>query len=70
MLSGYRTGQTVRLASGGPTMTVGRVYGDSVECFWFEGAQLREATFESGVLSPPLDNADDDLQTYTVDNFG
>ena len=43
----FKTGDMVKLISGGPTMTVKRIDYNSVECQWFAGKKL-----ESGYFPP------------------
>jgi uncharacterized protein YodC (DUF2158 family) len=44
----------VRLATGGPWMTVTRVLRDErVECVWFDGEQFQKEEFDIAVLSRP-----------------
>ena len=47
LMWGFRVGDRVQLKSGGPIMTVRKIYywnGD-IECNWFEYGTLREGTF-------------------------
>lgn len=47
----FDTGDTVRLAIGGPLMTVLAVNGDGCCCMWFgEDARLEHGTFELDVV--------------------
>jgi len=53
----FKKGDTVRLKSGGPLMTVQDVddYGplgpkDGVKCVWFEGKHREDSVFDSAVL--------------------
>jgi uncharacterized protein YodC (DUF2158 family) len=51
----FKKGDTVKLRSGGPLMTVVTVggysdYEDGVRCMWFDGPDTREKVFESAVL--------------------
>jgi uncharacterized protein YodC (DUF2158 family) len=52
--SKFKTGDIVKLKSGGPTMTVGApvpfgLKGDSnpnlAQCFWFHGTEIKSKTF-------------------------
>jgi len=50
-----KVGALARLKSGGPLMTVHCVPGDGVvDCQWFEGAELKEARFETESLDIPI----------------
>jgi uncharacterized protein YodC (DUF2158 family) len=51
----FKPGDTVRLKSGGPAMTVVAVEGERITCDWFEGSQKYEATFPAAALD--LDNS-------------
>jgi len=48
-----KTGDRVFLASGGPIMMVDTWSRDDglIECFWFAGDELRQATFDALVLA-------------------
>lgn len=49
----FKTGDTVRLASGGPVMTAVGAKGGVVLCQWFtEDGRLQTAEFPSGSLLP------------------
>ena len=43
----FKTGDTVKLISGGPTMTVESInkYNGSINCQWFAGKKLEEGDF-------------------------
>ena len=44
-------GDLVRLRSGGPLMTINRIEGDQVDCFWTDwNGQPNDATFPAYVL--------------------
>jgi uncharacterized protein YodC (DUF2158 family) len=45
-----KPGDTVRLKSSGPVMTVKAVEGDWVSCDWFEGSTKHEDTFPEAGL--------------------
>lgn len=48
-----RDGMVVRLKSGGPSMTVSRFLdGGAVWCCWFDGNELKEASFMRESLAP------------------
>lgn len=55
---GFKTGDVVKLKSGGPPMTVGdwpeaEVFdhtSDEIPCMWFEGTTLNEVTIKSSEL--------------------
>ena len=51
----FKPGDTVRLKSGGPAMTVKAIEGDWVSCDWFEGSKKHEDTFPVAGLD--LDNS-------------
>jgi uncharacterized protein YodC (DUF2158 family) len=48
----FKPGDTVRLKSGGPAMTVNAVEGDWVSCAWFDGSKKHEDTFPAAGLEP------------------
>jgi len=52
MAEKFKPGNTVRLKSGGPVMTVeGHTQGGRVSCRWFDPTgKLQNATFEEAVL--------------------
>ena len=57
-MADFNKGDTVRLKSGGPLMTVQDIgdYGptgptDGIRCVWFEGSQRQEAVFDKAVLA-------------------
>ena len=58
-----RPGAVVRLRSGGPAMTVVKKVPACWECTWFDGAELRSATFVeldlAGSVVPGGDDGDD-----------
>ena len=45
-----KAGDTVRLRSGGPLMTVVLLVGDAVRCAWFQGKENREGSFPAAAL--------------------
>lgn len=45
-----KKGDTVRLKSGGPLMTVVVVDGEFVTCQWFKGDRAQEGAFEAAAL--------------------
>ena len=52
-----KTGDVVRLKSGGPPMTAGEmtaggIYQDRVECLWFESSILMRGGFPVDALEP------------------
>jgi uncharacterized protein YodC (DUF2158 family) len=48
-----KRGDTVRLKSGGPIMTVGGAeMGGAYECSWFAGSDLKRGTFYAEQLDP------------------
>jgi uncharacterized protein YodC (DUF2158 family) len=47
----FRQGDLVRLRSGGPLMTVDRIEGDKVNCFWTDlSGQPSDGSFPASVL--------------------
>jgi uncharacterized protein YodC (DUF2158 family) len=48
----FKPGDTVRLNSGGPAMTVTAVEGDLVVCDWFDGSKKCEHKFVIAALTP------------------
>jgi uncharacterized protein YodC (DUF2158 family) len=49
--STFQRGDLVRLRSGGPLMTINRIKGDQVDCFWTDfNGQPNDATFPADVL--------------------
>jgi uncharacterized protein YodC (DUF2158 family) len=56
-----RPGDTVRLRSGGPAMTVVKKIPACWECVWFAGDERRSATFvELDLAAEPADRGDDE----------
>lgn len=47
----FKIGDTVKLISGGPTMTVKKNDYDEVECQWFAGKKLASGYFPPGSLT-------------------
>jgi uncharacterized protein YodC (DUF2158 family) len=47
----FKPGDTVRLNSGGPAMTVKLVEGEWISCDWFEGTKKCEDRFAAATLS-------------------
>jgi uncharacterized protein YodC (DUF2158 family) len=55
-------GDTVRLRSGGPVMTVEKVRGDTVTCVWFDGKKAHDRKFLAAMLEPDdADASDEDI---------
>lgn len=50
MTDTFAIGDVVALKSGGISMTVEAVEGDSIVCIWMDGKNLQKATFGSGTL--------------------
>lgn len=52
----FNLGDTVRLKSGGPTMTINKFTGNSesdkdrAECFWFDKAEMKREIFQTTSL--------------------
>jgi len=46
----FQSGETVRLISGGPIMTIKHVGVDEVECQWFAGKKLESGYFPNTSL--------------------
>ncbi len=57
-----KSGDIVRLRSGGPIMTVGDI-NDKLECHWFEGPKRQQFTFRAEMLMPvpPEDLTDEQI---------
>jgi uncharacterized protein YodC (DUF2158 family) len=49
-----RSGDLVRLRSGGPLMTVKNVEGDQVNCIWSEEGEIQSGSFPVALLAAPL----------------
>src|ERR1700730_234295 len=49
-----RSGDLVRLRSGGPLMTIKNVEGDQVNCIWTEEGEIRSGSFPVTLLATPL----------------
>lgn len=58
MAETVKSGDTVKLKSGGPTMTIGREGADGTwELFWFvSGGELKSAYFPPEALTPTSPN--------------
>jgi uncharacterized protein YodC (DUF2158 family) len=46
----FKPGDTVRLKSGSPAMTVVAVEGEPITCDWFEASKKHEDTFPAAAL--------------------
>ncbi|GAB3585675.1 YodC family protein [Hymenobacter daeguensis] len=46
----FNVGDTVKLKSGGPMMTVAELEGDDVVCVWFEKSQQHKQRFPAATL--------------------
>ena len=51
-LGTMKPGDTVRLKSGGPTMTIREVDEELIVCDWFEGSKAQEKSFHVSQLIP------------------
>lgn len=49
-MSTFIIGETVKLKSGGPVMTVAEVEGEEVVCLWFEKSQQHKQRFPAATL--------------------
>jgi uncharacterized protein YodC (DUF2158 family) len=55
----FHVGDQVRLKSGGPTLTVAKITGDEVLCFWFESSEcLHQQVFPAATLGPSIGDFD------------
>ena len=56
----FSPGDQVKLKSGGPTMTVEKVRGDTVTCVWFDGKKAHDRKFLAATLEiATLEGADE-----------
>jgi uncharacterized protein YodC (DUF2158 family) len=63
----FTTGATVRLASGGPLMTIREVNGDTISCDWFDKqGRLRKANFLTEQLKEDHDQSAEDLAAALI----
>lgn len=46
----FKSGDTVKLKSGGPVMTIKWINGDEVACAWFDGKKPLSQEFELATL--------------------
>jgi uncharacterized protein YodC (DUF2158 family) len=46
----FKVGDTVKLRSGGPLMTIYAIDSDEISCQWFNNDEIKGATFNSEVL--------------------
>ncbi|MBP2147412.1 YodC family protein [Xanthobacter flavus] len=56
-MSDFKTGDTVRLKSGSPLMTISRFYSAAggkviAECIWFDGVEKKSGDFPVETLEP------------------
>jgi len=49
-MSDFKIGDTVRLKSGGPLMTVDKVSDKGISCTWFKDKELEYAAFTPATL--------------------
>lgn len=61
----WRTGQQVRLISGGPVMTVSGEESGKVLCRWFKGDTLKEKYYGPDELKEVKDDDDDGMRVTT-----
>jgi len=50
--SKFKSGDCVKLKSGGPTMTVSNAKDDTIECSWFVDGTIQHSTFTPDSLKP------------------
>jgi uncharacterized protein YodC (DUF2158 family) len=50
-MDNFVVGDVVQPKSGGPKMTVEKIDGESITCFWFDGSKKSEGTFLSATLT-------------------
>ena len=54
-MADVRTGDIVQLKSGGPSLTVLEVKGETVTCIWFDAdLHVQQATFGAELLTEPV----------------
>lgn len=46
----FKVGDTVKLKSGGPAMTINKIDGNEISCQWFDNKEIKGATFIKEVL--------------------
>jgi len=48
----FKVGDIVQLKSGGPKMTVDKIFGDSYRCIWFSGSKREVGDFSAESIVP------------------